>query len=137
LEDVTIICRIDEYREGGYLPLHFCHLRRMFANIGIGLSYFLEFVRCEFEAGTYHPLACFVSLLTDTVAYMVQLFGAMRASGPDGSQIADHSSLEVGCLRQSCQFMTYNNRSANANRSKRNWGYTQDWTGPFEFELPL
>ena len=51
LKSMEVICRIEEYREDGYLPLHFCHLRRMFASYGIELVYFLEFVQCEFKAG--------------------------------------------------------------------------------------
>jgi hypothetical protein len=31
LEFVEVICCIDEYNENGSLPLHLCHLRRMFA----------------------------------------------------------------------------------------------------------
>ena len=53
LKSVEIICRIEEYHEDGYLPLHFCHLRRMFSKYGIELSYFLEFVQCEFKAGKF------------------------------------------------------------------------------------
>ncbi|KAF2829890.1 hypothetical protein CC86DRAFT_464387, partial [Ophiobolus disseminans] len=63
LKSIEVICRIEEYREDGYLPLHFCHLRRVFASYGIELSYFLEFVQCEFKA-----------------AYMGHLLANMRLS---------------------------------------------------------
>jgi len=66
---------------------------------------------------------------------MAQLLANMRASGPDGCEMADYSSLEVGCLSQAYPYATCNSRSANANRSKRHWGYMRDWTGPREFEL--
>lgn len=56
LKSVEIICRIEEYRENGYLPLHFCHIRRMLAKAGIKLCYFLEFVQCEFKAGKHTRL---------------------------------------------------------------------------------
>jgi hypothetical protein len=51
LNSVEIICRIEKYWEEGSLPLHFCHLRRMFHSRDIELMYFLEFVQCEFKAG--------------------------------------------------------------------------------------
>jgi hypothetical protein len=51
MRSVEIICRIEDYREEGFLPLHFCHLRRMFQSYGVELAYFLEFVQCEFKAG--------------------------------------------------------------------------------------
>ena len=68
---------------------------------------------------------------------MEQLLANMRASGPDGNEMADRSSLEAGCLRQNYFYapMNCHSRSANASRSKRSWGYMQDWTGPSEFEL--
>jgi hypothetical protein len=53
LKSVEIICRIEDYWEEGFLPLHFCHLRRMFSSYGVELVYFLEFVQCEFKAGKY------------------------------------------------------------------------------------
>jgi hypothetical protein len=51
LNSVEIICRIEKYCEEGSLPLHFCHLRRMFHSRDVELMYFLEFVQCEFKAG--------------------------------------------------------------------------------------
>jgi hypothetical protein len=53
LKSVEVVCRIEEYREDGFIPLHFCHLRRMFSSFGIELMYFLEFVQCEFKAGNF------------------------------------------------------------------------------------
>jgi hypothetical protein len=51
LNSVEVICRIEKYWEEGSLPLHFCHLRRMFNSRDIEFMYFLEFVQCEFKAG--------------------------------------------------------------------------------------
>jgi hypothetical protein len=53
MKSVEVVCRVEEYREEGFLPLHFCHLRRMFSSYGIELLYFLEFVQCEFKAGKF------------------------------------------------------------------------------------
>jgi hypothetical protein len=55
MRSVEIICRIEDYLEEGFLPLHFCHLRRMFHGHGIELAYSLEFVQCEFKAGKTTP----------------------------------------------------------------------------------
>ena len=73
--------------------------------------------------------------LTASLAYMEALLSNMRLSGPDGSEMADHSSLEAGCLSHTYPSMTCNSRSPNAHHSKRNWGYMQEWTGPSEFDL--
>ncbi|KAH7075658.1 hypothetical protein BKA63DRAFT_303195 [Paraphoma chrysanthemicola] len=115
LRSVEAICRIEQYDSNGYLPLHFCHLRRLFASSRVDFLYFLEFVSCEFRA-----------------AYMEPLLANMRLAGPDGCELADRSSLEVGCLSntQGCY-----SRSAHAHESKRHWGYMQAWTGPSEFEV--
>lgn len=51
LKSVEMICRIEEFRQQGYLPVHPCHLRRMFARYGVELIYFCEFINCGFEAG--------------------------------------------------------------------------------------
>jgi hypothetical protein len=135
LKSVELICRIEEYRDDGYLPVHFCHLRRMFSTCGIDLSYFLEFVQCEFKAGECLVISYSPHLLTTFSAYMASLLATMRASGPDGCEMADHSSLEAGCLSRTYPFDFCNSRSPNASRAKRNWGYIKDWTGPSEFEL--
>jgi hypothetical protein len=60
LEFVEVICCIDEYNKNGSLPLHLCHLRRMFASRGIEFTYSLNFATCEFQAckpfpATYIP----------------------------------------------------------------------------------
>jgi hypothetical protein len=55
LNSVEVVCRIEEYQEDGYLPLHFCHLRRLFSRQSIEFVYFLEFVQCEFKAGRISP----------------------------------------------------------------------------------
>ncbi|KAH7090477.1 hypothetical protein FB567DRAFT_589873 [Paraphoma chrysanthemicola] len=115
LESVEAICRIEQYHPNGYLPLHFCHLRRLFASSGVEFLYFLEFVSCEFKA-----------------AYMEPLLANMRLAGPDGCELADRSSLEVGCLTNTLGCYS---RSAHAHESKRYWGYMQAWTGPSEFEV--
>jgi hypothetical protein len=64
MKSVEVVCRIEEYREEGFLPLHFCHLRRMFSSYGIELLYFLEFVQCEFKAGTFTQYPIYISFLT-------------------------------------------------------------------------
>jgi hypothetical protein len=51
LKSIEVICRIEDYRPQGYLPVHPHHLWRMFASRGVELMYFLEFINCEFEAG--------------------------------------------------------------------------------------
>lgn len=51
LKSIEIICRVEEDYETGYLPLHFCHIRRMLAIHGIETLYFVEFVACDFKAG--------------------------------------------------------------------------------------
>jgi hypothetical protein len=51
LKSVEVICRIEQYDSNGYLPLHFCHLRKLFSSYGVEFVYFLEFVQCEFKAG--------------------------------------------------------------------------------------
>jgi hypothetical protein len=62
LKLVEVVCRIEEYREDGFIPLHLCHLRRMFSSFGIELVYFLEFVQCEFKAGNVkqYPASSFI-----------------------------------------------------------------------------
>lgn len=61
---------------------------------------------------------------------MEPLLKMLRSSGPDGGELAAHSSLEEGCLEEPC-----GNRSPDARQSKRYWGYLQSWPGPSEFEL--
>jgi hypothetical protein len=51
LKSIEVICRIEVYRPQGYLPVHPCHLQRMFASCGVELIYFVEFINCEFGAG--------------------------------------------------------------------------------------
>jgi hypothetical protein len=64
LKSVEVVCRIEVYQEDGFLPLHFCHLRRMLSTRGIELIYLLEFVQCEFKAGNKSPCRSHFSLLT-------------------------------------------------------------------------
>jgi hypothetical protein len=66
---------------------------------------------------------------------MEPLLSTLRLSGPDGCEMADRSSLEPGCLSKTYPTQPCNSRSADAHRSKRNWGYMQSWTGPKEFEI--
>lgn len=130
---VEIVCRIEEYREEGSIPLHFCHLRRMFTSFGIEFVYFLEFVQCEFRAGNVGPSPSLNSL-DAYIAYMKKLLEKLRLSGPDGCEMADRSSLETGCLSKDtsngCQ-----SRSDDAQRSQRKWGYMKPWSGRSEYEL--
>jgi hypothetical protein len=137
MRSVEIICRIEEYREEGSIPLHFCHLRRMFNDFGIELVYFLEFVDCEFRAGnvSHSPL---LHAPNTCAAYMKPLLENLRLSGPDGCEMADRSSLEAGCLSKNINSSTSigcGNRSDAAQRAQRNWGYMKPWTGRSEYEL--
>ncbi|KAF2027532.1 hypothetical protein EK21DRAFT_114752 [Setomelanomma holmii] len=116
LKSVEVISRIEQFHRNGYLPLHFCHLRRMYSSYGFEFLYFLEFVQCEFKA-----------------AYMEPLLANMRSAGSDGLEIAERSSLEAGCLSRTYPSVACNSRSADAHHSKRSWGYMQDWAGPAEF----
>lgn len=52
LSRVEVICRLELRTFGGLLPLHFCHLRRMFESQGVEFIYCVEMVDCEFIAGT-------------------------------------------------------------------------------------
>jgi hypothetical protein len=137
MHSVEILSRIEEYQEAGSLPLHFCHLRRMFNDFGIELVYFLEFVNCEFKAGNVSPSRLLHT--PDTfVAYMKLLLKNLRLSGPDGCEMANRSSLEAGCLEKddnSFTTISCGNRSDAAQRAQRNWGYMKPWTGRSEYDL--
>jgi hypothetical protein len=135
MKSVEVICRIEEYHETGFLPLHFCHLRRMFLSYGIELIYSIEFIQCEFKACNTKQSLDLIQFLTISIAYMESLLSTLRLSGPDGCEMADHCSLEAGCLSRTYPSTTCNSRSAHAYRSKRRWGYMQAWEGPSEFEL--
>jgi hypothetical protein len=135
MKSVEIVCRIEKYREEGFLPLHFCHLRRMFSSYGINFMYLLEFVQCEFKTGNVKQHTIPSVFPDSSLAYMKGLLSTLRMSGPDGCEMADRSSLEPGCLSKFYRSQACNSRSANAARSKRNWGYMQSWTGPSEFEM--
>jgi hypothetical protein len=65
---------------------------------------------------------------------MEPLLANMRLAGPDGSEMADRTSLEAGCLSRTYPSITCTRRSVDAHKSKRSWGYMQAWTGPSEFE---
>jgi hypothetical protein len=132
---VEIICRIEEYHEEGFLPLHLCHLRRMFSSYGIELIYSIEFIECEFKACNIKQRQTVTRFLTVIIAYMESLLSTLRLSGPDGCEMADHSSLEAGCLSRTYPSSSCGSRSAHAYRSKHCWGYMQAWKGPGEFEL--
>ena len=51
LKYVKVICRIEQFIRGAYIPLHFGCLRRMFSRYGVDFIYSLEYVACEFKAG--------------------------------------------------------------------------------------
>jgi hypothetical protein len=84
LKTITIKCRIDEYREEGSLPLHFCHLRRLLLRYGVELSYSLGFVSCEF--------------LSSNVPDLRLIAFTNSSSSKNAFDTNDHATIERGWL---------------------------------------
>ncbi|KAH3908820.1 hypothetical protein HBH56_172550 [Parastagonospora nodorum] len=85
LKTIAIKCRIDEYREKGSLPRHFCHIRRLLSRYGVELSYSLGFVSCEF--------------LSSNVPDLRLIAFTNSSSSKSAFDTYDHATIEQGWLQ--------------------------------------
>lgn len=130
LKFVHVSCRIETYSEDGYLPLHFCHLRRMFASRGIQFSYHIGFVNCEFTERKF-TLCGHLRQVSDKLILLGDvniLRCVMSIASADSRGIAYNTSHVGGCSRPGGHFNGI---------PKHRWGYMEEWSGPSDFEREL
>lgn len=80
LHKIHVYCRIENDTHQGRLPLHFCHLERMFKSVGVEFTFRVEYIFCKSPTDIFH-----------------EIMKTIWNSGADGREIVRNCFIGDGC----------------------------------------